>query len=216
CQKERPRLIVICSPNNPTGGEIDPEYVRRLCWETPGLVFWDEAYAEFSDQNALSLLPECENLIVSRTFSKACSMAGLRLGYLVAHPRLIEELYKVYLPYSINVFTETVALTLLDTLGWISQNVSYLVQEREWLFKQLQSIPQIRVYPSRANFFLLKVPGAEKAIQYLQDRSITVRNIGSGSKMLHDHFRVSVSTHEENRLFIDSLQSYVQAYVPSE
>ncbi|HNR68091.1 MAG TPA: histidinol-phosphate transaminase [bacterium] len=210
CRREKPALTVLCSPNNPTGSEVELDFVRRLCRESAGLVFWDEAYAEFSRQNALTLLSECENLIISRTFSKACSMAGLRLGYLIGHPQLIAEIRKVNLPFSINSLTETVALALLDHQPWIEQNVRYLVRERDWMYGQLSMIEKIKVYPSQANFFLIHVPDALSVIAHLREQGIAVRNIGGSDLRLHDHFRVSVSLHEENQLFIRALTNWVK------
>lgn len=203
-ERERPKIIYLCSPNNPTGDEIDLESVRKICRASEGLVFFDEAYAEFSEQTAIPLLAEFDNLIVSRTFSKAFSMAGLRFGYFVAGVPLIEQLSKVNLPYNVNLFTEQAALRLLDAETEMAANVGYLIRERERVFHEMQKLPGMTVYPSRANFLLMRGPESLNLFQALKERGVLVRDVG-GYPLLRGFQRVSIGFAEENDLFLSVL-----------
>ncbi len=153
-----PKLTIICSPNNPTGFELQRETVEQICRATQGLVFFDEAYGEFSDWSAVSLLAKHDNILISRTFSKAFSMAGLRFGYFIGNEKVIRELRKVNLPYNVNIFTEMAALRLLQERRAMQQQVDYLKVERRRLYAELKKIRGIEVFASAANFLLVKGP----------------------------------------------------------
>ncbi len=209
-REQRPKIVFICSPNNPTGAEVDLESVRRICAAADGLVFFDEAYAEFTEQSAVDLLPHCPNLIVSRTFSKAFSMAGLRFGYLIASAEIIEQLRKVNLPYGVNIFTETAAVRLLDHEQELMRNVAYLKAERERLFSALSSMPGIEVFPSKANFLLLRSSAGVDLFQALKSRGVLVRDVSS-YPLLKGCVRVTVGFHEENDLFLEVLTDVLRA-----
>ncbi len=205
-QSEQPRIILLCSPNNPTGALLSLQQVQTLCEKACGLVFLDEAYAEFSGQTAISLLDKYPQLIISRTFSKAFSLAGLRLGYLLASSDCIDQLRKANLPYNVNLLTEIIAMQLLEDRETMLHQVSRLVQERDWLLSEMLQIPSIRPFPSAANFILFHCPQAELVFNRLKDQGILVRNVG-GYPLLKDHLRVSVGRREENQWFLDALKA---------
>jgi histidinol-phosphate aminotransferase len=139
-RQHAPRLVLICSPDNPTGAELSLAEIEAICQAAPGLVFLDEAYGEFSAQNGVPLVEKYPALIVSRTFSKAFSMAGLRLGYLMANARNIAQLRKANLPYNINLITEHIALRLLADPSLIQENVQWIRRERNWLAGEMAKI----------------------------------------------------------------------------
>ncbi len=134
--RQAPKLVLLCSPDNPSGRECALEQIEAICRAAPGLVFLDEAYGEFSDQSALPLLHRYPSLIISRTFSKAFSMAGLRLGYFISSSANIEQLRKANLPYNINLFTERIALRLLEERYMMEEQVALIKRERDWLLER--------------------------------------------------------------------------------
>ena len=172
------------------------------------MVFCDEAYAEFSENTALSLLESFPHLIISRTFSKAFCLAGLRFGYLISSPQVIEQLRKVILPYNVNLFTEMVVSELLTKRSFMLEQVDYLKQERAWLFRQMQGIGAIHAYPSKANFILFSCQSGKDVFLRLKEQGILVRDV-SGYPLLENHLRVTVGSREENEMFLASLRGIV-------
>ena len=199
-------VIVVCSPNNPTGGVLTPDQVARLCSAARGLVVIDEAYHEFSGTTVVPLLARHANLVVLRTFSKAMALAGLRLGYLMASPALVREIDKARLPYNINVFSQTAALVLLEDMGAVRTTVAELVRERERLAEGLRVLPGVRVYPSQANFLLLELATAAPADVFaaVYAEGVLIRNVSSYPR-LSRCLRVSVGTPEENDRLVGAL-----------
>ncbi|MBD3375503.1 histidinol-phosphate transaminase [candidate division KSB1 bacterium] len=202
---EHPKLTLLCSPNNPTGAELSLDFLETVLDLSPNLVLWDEAYAEFTDQSALELLPKYENLIISRTFSKAFSIAGLRFGYFIAHPHIAAQLLKVNLPYNINLFTESVALTLLGNKSVLMEQVQYIRRQRDRLYKILCAMENIEVFPTAANFVLFRVHDGKQVFNALKERGVLVRDV-SGYPLLQNCLRVNAGTEAENNLFIDALK----------
>src|SRR5262245_32721643 len=145
-------VLVICSPNNPTGGLLDREALVAVLKNAKGLVLLDEAYHEFSGQTSLALLPEHRNLVVLRTFSKAMAMAGLRFGYMMAHPEIAREVYKSKLPYNVNIFTLAAAEIVIEKRAVLNRGIEVLIRERERVFAELQKRSAVRAFPSAANF----------------------------------------------------------------
>jgi len=200
----KPKIVLLCSPNNPTGYEMTLTDLERVCNATPGLVFWDEAYGEFSDQSAKKLLDKYRQLIISRTFSKAFSLAGLRFGYFLAHEDIITQLVKINIPYNVNLFTEMVAIRLLQNLAFMKKHVGYLKKERERLYNRMREIDGITVFPSAANFLLFKSTDDTNLFLELKKRGILVRDV-SGYELLDGFQRVSIGSNEENNLFLEKL-----------
>ena len=198
-------VTVICSPNNPTGGLLPAGSLERILKLAPGLVFLDEAYHEFSGQTALTLLPSNPNLIVLRTFSKAMSMAGLRFGYLMAHPEVAKEIHKAKLPYNVNVFTLAAAEMVLERPNLIKDVVQTLIAERERVLAELRTRPGVEVFDSCTNFFLIRtMKSARDLFEALYDRGVLVRDVSS-YPMLERILRVSVGKPEENNRFLSAL-----------
>src|SRR5215468_9693773 len=149
-------VCVVCSPNNPTGGVLEPEALKTVLKNAQGLVLLDEAYHEFSGQTAFSLLPDHKNLVVLRTFSKAMSMAGLRFGYMLAHPEIAREIYKSKLPYNVNIFTLAAAEIVIEKRSALARGIDALVRERDRVFAELERRKSVRAFPSSANFILIR------------------------------------------------------------
>lgn len=199
------RVTFIASPNNPTGNCVPVEQVRRLTEEVESLVVIDEAYVDFGGETCLPLLREYPNLIILRTFSKV-GLAGLRVGYLVADRDVTLELAKVKQPYNVNTVSQMAAQTVLDYWSLFREQIADIKAERERLETGLAKLPGVRVFPSKANFILFKVPvPAGEIHQKLLDRGILIRkNLGS-THGLQECLRVTVGTKQENDLFLEKM-----------
>ncbi len=207
-REKQPKLILLCSPNNPTGAELALSAVAEICAAAPGLVLLDEAYGEFSNRTAVPLLAEWPQLVISRTFSKAFSMAGLRLGYLISNEQNILQLRKANLPYNINLLTELIAERLLQHREVMLHQVGRIVLEREWFFSEMQKIEAINPFRSAANFILFQCPDGPRIFSSLKKQGILVRDVGS-YPLLKNHLRVSVGLRQENASFLAALKQAV-------
>jgi histidinol-phosphate aminotransferase len=201
-------LIIICSPNNPTGCVIKDSDLEEILKNFSGLVVLDEAYHEFSCHTVVPLLKRFSNLIVLRTFSKAMAMAGLRVGYLLSHPDLAKEIAKAKLPYNLNFFSLTAAIVTMEKFHLLSPIINKLIAEREKLFLELSKIPGLEPIPSQANFILSKtsIPPSDLMAK-LQEKDILARDV-SRYPMLKNYVRFSVGTEEENEELIKTLKQF--------
>jgi histidinol-phosphate aminotransferase len=207
---DRADMVIICSPNNPTGCHIGNEDLLRLARGFDGLIVVDEAYHEFSGETAVPLLEKLPNLIVLRTFSKAMAMAGLRVGYLLASPELAREIHKAKLPYNLNFFSATAAEVACERYDLLKPRIELIVRERERLLNKLRLIPGIDPVPSSANFMIAKTAVAPQTLfKELLARDILVRDV-SRYPMLEDYFRVSVGSREENDRLIEALKEVME------
>jgi histidinol-phosphate aminotransferase len=198
-------VVVICSPNNPTGNVFDREALVAVLKNARGIVLVDEAYHEFSGQTAVPLLSSHPNLVVLRTFSKAMSMAGLRFGYMMAHPEIAREIYKSKLPYNVNIFTLAAAEIILEKHDVLNRGIAALVRERDRVFAELQKRPAIRPFPSKANFILLKTGKPPRELfDALYKQGVLIRDV-SAYPLLEQCLRVSIGTPEENDRFLAAL-----------
>jgi histidinol-phosphate aminotransferase len=204
-------LTIVCSPNNPTGTLLAPEGVERLCRDTPGLVIVDEAYHEFAGTTVVPLLERHENLVVLRTFSKAMALAGLRVGYLLAAPRLVREIDKARLPYNLNFFSQAAALAALRRRDVLAASVKRLRDARDALLVEVGRLPAVRAHPSQANFFLLELQEADpKAVfEALYAKGILVRDVTSYPGLARC-LRISVGSDDENRAVVGALSAALQ------
>lgn len=203
-------VTVICSPNNPTGTLLEANALKRILETTNGLVFLDEAYHEFSGQTALKVLPAYPNLVVLRTFSKAMSMAGLRFGYMMAHPEVAREIHKAKLPYNVNVFTLTAAELVLERPGILRDAIQTLVAERQRLIAEVRKRPGAEAFDSCANFFLMRTPRKASALfESLYAQGVLVRDVSS-YPMLERVLRVTAGTPEENNRFLSALDKSLE------
>jgi histidinol-phosphate aminotransferase len=200
-------LIVLCSPNNPTGTLMAERDVVRIIEQTEGLVALDEAYVHFAPGSLRHLLKDSDRLVVLQTFSKAMGAAGLRFGYALAPVALARALNKIKLPYSVNVFTLIAAEVLMRRWPTLKQWIALLVDERERVSSVLTTMPGVKVYPSSANFLLVELQQREPrdVFQDLVSRGILVRDVSS-YPMLQRCLRISTGTPEENDAVLKALQ----------
>ncbi|MCX2739201.1 histidinol-phosphate transaminase [Pontibacter anaerobius] len=207
--KPTTKIIFICSPNNPTGNLIEQGGIEDILRAFKGLVVIDEAYIDFADARSwTSRLHEFPNLVVLQTFSKAWGMAGLRLGLAFASEELVSVLDKIKPPYNINEATQELALQALEREEALKDMIEEIVQERELLMEALLSMPVVEhVYPSDANFILVKVGNANEVYNYLLDNGIVVRN-RSYLPGCEGCIRISVGTLEENQILLKALVEF--------
>jgi histidinol-phosphate aminotransferase len=205
--REQPALVFLASPNNPTGIQYDAEQVARILRAAPGLVVVDEAYAAFAGQTFLPRIGEFPNLLVLRTLSKV-GMAALRLGYAIAAPEWIAELNKVRQPYNLNALTQAAARVLLAEQAVLAQQIATIVAERARLAARLAALPGVRVFPTRANFVLARVPDAPAWHERLRAAGILVKNLHGAHPLLAHCLRVTVGTPAENDALLAALEAY--------
>ena len=207
-EERQPDVIIICSPNNPSGCVIDDQDLIKLLNIARGLVIIDEAYHEFAEHSVVPLLEEHENLVVLRTFSKAMALAGLRVGYLLAESDLVREIRKAVLPYNLNALSQVAAEVAVERYeSDLLPLVKRIMVERERLFSGLSEIEGLAPVPSRGNFMVVKSERDPKQIfAELLERDILVRDV-SGYPMLRDYFRVSVGRPEENDRLLKELRA---------
>jgi len=193
------KLLFLCSPNNPTGNSFSPGLIRALLEDFPGVVVVDEAYIDFSAQeSAAQWLGEFPNLVVMQTFSKAWGLAGIRLGMAFASEEIIGYFNKVKPPYNVNQLTQEAALKALDNSTRKEQQVQQVLGQRALLQQYLGGLPFVqRIYPSDANFLLVKMENARGVYDYLVGKGIIVRD-RSKVRLCEDCLRITVGTPEEN------------------
>lgn len=203
-----PNIVFLCSPNNPTG-IVDPvgtvEAVLEMMSGTKGLLLVDEAYGQFAEHSAVDLISNDVPMVVSRTFSKTWAMAGARIGYLLAPAWIVEELYKVVLPYHLDSFKQLAGRTALDFSDAMDAQVAQIVSERERVLIALADLP-VTAWASGANFFLFKANemSGDDLWQGLVDRSVLVRNTANWPR-LENCLRVTIGTTDENDAFLAAL-----------
>lgn len=204
------KLLFFCSPNNPTGNSLQREDVEMVLNNFDGIVVIDEAYINYSrNRSFLSELKDYPNLVVMQTFSKAWGLAGLRLGMNFASAEIIDILNKIKPPYNINGSTQELVLKALDHLEEVNAMIKETVNEREVLRQELSAIPIVnKVYPSDANFLLVKVNDANSIYAYLKEEGIVVRNRSSVT-LCENCLRITVGTAEQNNQLINALKKYV-------
>ncbi|NTW28641.1 MAG: histidinol-phosphate transaminase [Coriobacteriia bacterium] len=199
-------LVFLANPNNPTGGLTDESFLIELLNSTDAIVLVDEAYFEFSRVTMRPHMARHDNLVILRTFSKAFSMAGLRLGYLLASPEVIQELLKVRQPYSVDSFSQMVATTVYRERMIFEQDIHDLVRGRKALIKGLSAMGGVEVFPSQANFVLFRVEHAGALWRdLLHNHSVLVRDF-SRAEGLEDCLRVTSGSDAENRAFLAAME----------
>ncbi|MBQ9021891.1 MAG: aminotransferase class I/II-fold pyridoxal phosphate-dependent enzyme [Eggerthellaceae bacterium] len=205
--------LTICSPNNPTGDLASVGFIERLLDASDTLVVVDEAYEEFAPaaSSVVPLIEKHKNLAVLRTLSKAYSMAGVRLGYLLANPEVIIELQKVRQPYSVDSLSQTVAKEVFKFQELFEARTTMLISERDRVYEALSALDGVQAYPSAANFILFKPEGADAAEvwQKLYDAGVLVRDF-SASIYTPNCLRVSIGIPEQNDSFLATLASILE------
>ncbi|MFO8001753.1 MAG: histidinol-phosphate transaminase [Marinilabilia sp.] len=205
---EHTKLMFLCSPNNPTGNCFREKDVRRILENFPGIVVIDEAYIDFAPEKSwLPALKQFPNLVLFQTFSKAWGMAGIRLGIAFAKAPIINVFSKIKYPYNVNTLTQKKALDLLSENTQMQTWVKELISEREKLARELQKLPFIRkIYPTDANFILLKAEDPKKIYNFLVKKKIIIRD-RSGVDLCEGCLRITVGTPEENKSLLDALNN---------
>ncbi|MBV5282370.1 MAG: histidinol-phosphate transaminase [Paludibacter sp.] len=203
------KIIWLCSPNNPTGNSLDRNEIIKLLTSFEGIVVLDEAYIDFAAEGSFSeMLSHYPNLVILQTFSKAWGSAAIRLGMAFASTEIIAVLNKIKYPYNINILTQKQALLALKNDAQVKQWVKTLLAERAVLVEALQQLPIVQhIYPTDANFVLVKVDDANALYHYLVDKSIIVRNRNTVSLCL-GCVRITVGTPEENRILLEELKKF--------
>lgn len=199
-----PKLIFICSPNNPTGEIVNRDLILKLTDYFAGPVVVDEAYADFSDLSLMADVKDYPNLAVTRTFSKAFGLAGIRFGYLYGNQVLVEELKKVLKPYNLNLLTDLLARLILEHNDLIEKRIEFIKKERQKLDQQLRQYPDWKLYSSQANFLYLE---GKKTVQFkkiLNQRGIKIRTYLDGLPAI----RITVGSAEENHAVLEGFAEF--------
>jgi histidinol-phosphate aminotransferase len=207
-------VIAVCSPNNPTGSILGRDELESIVRGFGGFVVVDEAYHEFAGTSFVPLLERYKNLLLLRTFSKAMGLAGVRIGYLLAHRQAAEQIEKAKVPFSVNLFSCEAARVALEHFSLVEERIRLIVSERDRLMAGLARVQQIRAYPSAANFILFDVIGdRQQVLRGLIERGVLIRDVSSPG-LLANAVRVSVGTPAENDRFLHALRDVVSVFDP--
>jgi len=195
------KMIILSRPNAPAGNLL-PRGVLRQLLDLEVIVVVDEAYAEFSRQTVVDLLPQFNNLIVSRTFSKAMGLGGIRLGFILTNPEIISFIERIRVPLNISLLTQVAALAAVSDAQYIEGNIQRVIDAREFLQKKLKQITGIHVYPSQGNFVLINTEqckiSADEIQEKLLEENYLTRNVSGGRGLAGEHFlRITIGTMED-------------------
>lgn len=205
------KIIILSTPNNPTANIFDHADVERLVKEHDGPVVVDEAYGEFADRSFLHRVEEFDNLIVTRTFSKAYGLAGLRVGYMASNLKMAGIMQRVKIPYSLNQVSERAAIAALSDVAYVQKAVETVRAERMRLSRGLESLG-LRPYPSQSNFILCKSPRpSTELVERLAAKGVLIRDFGE-KRMLEDCVRTTIGTRELNDLLLDKLKEVMEEW----
>lgn len=206
------KVILFCSPNNPTGNLIDLDLIKATCeqYKDRSVVVVDEAYIEFSKaQSATTLINQYENLIVLRTLSKAGGLAGLRLGCILAQTHIIQAVMKIIPPYTISNVVIDLANKALQLNDWFPSAVEAIQASRDVLMSEFKKLPIFeKIYPSEANFILVQTPYAKELTTWFSNLGIAIRDFPINS-ILHNHLRITVGSEQQNKLVLTALSSFI-------
>ena len=202
------KIIFLCSPNNPTGNSFSDESVTQLLQNFKGLVVIDEAYIDFSDKESwLAKIDQYPNLVITQTLSKAYGLAGIRLGICYGSAAVISVLNKIKPPYNVNELTQLRALERLSNPEKIKSEITSIIAQREELLKVLVDVKFVeKIYPTEANFILIKVDDANKRYDELIAKGIVIRN-RTTQPLCENTLRLTIGTKEENKKLIEALKA---------
>jgi histidinol-phosphate aminotransferase len=209
--KAKGKIIILCTPNNPTANIFDHRDVERVVSEHDGPVIVDEAYGEFARDSFMSRVEEFDNLIVTRTFSKAYGLAGLRIGYMASNLKMADQMQRVKIPYSLNRISEMAAIAALKNPEYVERAIEQVRRERDRLSAGLEALG-FRTYPSESNFILFKSmkPSAE-LVARLADKGVLIRDFGK-LRMLEDCVRTTIGTADLNDLLLSKLKEVLEEW----
>jgi histidinol-phosphate aminotransferase len=210
------KFVFLCSPNNPTGNSLSRDTIKKILANFNGLVVIDEAYIDFSSLPSLTeWIQDFPNLVVLQTLSKAWGLASARIGLCLASEPVIDILNKIKPPYNISGPDQQQALQTLEIEAAMKERVEQIKTQRQWLINELNKILKVvfTVYPSDANFLLVKVTDANRAYQFLSNAGIIVRN-RSKEPNCESCLRITVGTEAENQLLIQKLKEYAKNIIP--
>ncbi len=212
------KLIFLCTPNNPTGGLISKEDIKKVLESTDAVVVVDEAYYEFSGVNNVDLLNEYKNLFILRTFSKVLGLAGMRIGYGLSNPEIIEFMYRVKPVFSLTRLSEVAASATLKDHEYIKKSTEVSIESREFLYRAMSKFKNLKVYKSQANYMLVDIRGtkltAKELSEKLMQKGVIVRDCTSFKGLDEYWIRVSVGTLENDKKFIKILHDIIQIENP--
>jgi len=208
---DRTKMIFIPTPNNPTGNRFPMKDIKAIVAGFPGLVVVDEAYAEFSPgETAIDWLADYHNVVVLQTFSKAQGLAGARVGMAFAHPDIIGVLNKIKAPYNLNVLSQQAVFDRLDNADAVANEVQLMLKEKEILVSKIQQLILVKeIFPSDANFILIRVDDSQLRYKQLIDKSIVVRN-PSNQYACENTLRISIGTAAQNKALIAAFKTMDQ------
>jgi histidinol-phosphate aminotransferase len=202
------KIIFLCSPNNPTGNSFSDENVLKLVENFNGLIVIDEAYIDFSEKESwLTRIEKYPNLIITQTLSKAYGLAGIRLGICYASSEIIAVLNKIKPPYNVNELTQQRALERLSDSKKIESEITAIIKQRDLLLKTLEQVKFVKkIYPTEANFILIKVDDANKRYDELIAKGIVIRN-RTNQALCENTLRLTIGTEEENKKLMEIIKS---------
>jgi histidinol-phosphate aminotransferase len=209
--EEKPKVVFISVPNNPTGGVISKEELLKVVSSVSSIVVVDEAYFEFYGETLINEINNYDNLIVLRTASKI-GLAALRLGFLITNPILLRELYKVKPPYNVNAITQEIGTLLYSNKELLQANVRAILKEKDLLETALKDLSKrfdFKIYPSSTNFMLIELKEAKAIYEYLESMGVAVRFFGKGR--LENCIRVTVGSSDENLVLVKKINDFLGA-----
>ncbi len=205
-QKQKPKVVILCTPNNPTGNSLSIDDIKRLLEVINCPVLIDEAYAEYTGISMIEHIQSYPNIIVLRTFSKALGLAGLRVGYGIGSEAIIKAVAIAKPPYNLNALSMVAAQKALENMDYFNKKVQQTIQNRQWLAQELKKLNVIdKVYPSDTNFILIR-PKIDNLSLYLERNKILVRSFSKDP--LKGCIRITTGTMEENKILIDTIKNY--------
>lgn len=202
CKNNNPKILFLCNPNNPTGKEIKIKDIKKILEEINCIVVVDEAYAEFNDKTMISYINDYPNMIILRTFSKAYNLAGIRVGYGIASKNLIEALEIVKTPFNLNTLSQLIAIEAINYSLLTQQRVEWIKDEKQWFFKKLKKLGQLKVYSSCSNFIYVetKIDIAKS----LKNKGILIRSFKFENGIYKA--RITIGTKKQNQKVLKVLK----------
>jgi len=206
-------LLVLCSPNNPTGNQLKEGDIKKILQEFKGVVVVDEAYVDFAKYTVIDWIRDFDNLVVLRTFSKAFGLAGIRFGFLVSNKSIVEYVKRVTSPFNVSIVTQRLVALALKNWNYFKERTQHIIKEREWLRKNLAKIDGITPYPSDANFIIFKITknnlSSSTVTKRLENKNVSVKNRGT-FPLLANCIRVTVGTRTMNETFLSALREALE------